>query len=351
VITGNFISDVDPDGAGPNPRVFNYSGTLAAAFTSIASLGTGGCGFEQHLEAMKAALNNNPVNNTFLRAGAYLAVIVIADEDDCSAAQPNFFGPESPQLGPLDSFRCFEKAVECNEGRDTELRDVGIKTACAIDDSQTYLHKIEEYVTFLKGLKPDDRDVIVGGIISPTEPVEVGRRTPPMSTTPRPDLIPSCSYCEVPLDAMGNCPDPTNNLSTADPAFRLRAFFESFVDRNTFTTICDNDYTDALVQIAELLRTVIGYPCIEADLSDSDGDPSNGVQYECQFSYVTNPGEADESEQALPECDASLSNKPCWRLIEDLVNCTTSSHHLSVAVERDTEPAPNTYIKGGCVVN
>jgi len=337
-VTGNFISDLDVNADGIREQ--NFTGTLADAFTCTATLGKNGCGFEQHLESMKAALNNNPVNNTFLRPNAYLAVIIIADEDDCSAAMPSFFGPESPQLGPLDSFRCFEKAVKCNEGRDVALRDVGVKTGCQLDDSQTYLHKVSEYVDFLKGLKSDPRDVIVAGIIGPTEPTEVGRRTPMGSTTPRPDLVASCSYTDI------------NGVTNyADNGFRLRAFFDSFIDRNTYTTICDDDYTDALVQIAELLRTVIGYPCIDADLADKDGDPSNGVQPDCQFSYVTDPNEVTESEQVLPECNAGISNKPCWHLIEDLANCTTSSHHLSVAVERDTEPPPNTYIRGGCVVN
>jgi hypothetical protein len=337
MVTGNFISDEDRDADGV--REVNYTGSLADAFTCTASLRNFGCGFEQHLESMKAALNNNPVNNTFLRPNAYLAVIVIADEDDCSAAMPSFFGPQSPQLGPVDSFRCFEKAIACAEGRDTELRDVGIKTGCALDDTQNFLYDVGEYVEFLKGLKDDERDVIVAGIIGPTEPVEVGRRTPMGSTEARPDLLPSCSY----TDTMG----VTN---TADPGFRLRAFFDAFVDRNTYTTICDDDYTDALDQIATLLRTVIGYPCIDAELTDKDGDPANGVQPWCEFSYVTDPNELTEMETVLPECDGGLTNKPCWHLVADPVNCTTSSHNFSVVVERDSEPPPNTYIRGGCVV-
>jgi hypothetical protein len=340
-VSGNYISDTDPDGDGPNPRVLNYTGTLADAFTCTAALGRLGCGFEQHLEAARAALNNNPVNNTFLRPGAYLAIIVLADEDDCSAEMTSFFGPESPQLGPLDSFRCFEKAMRCNEGRDVELRDVGVKTGCTLDPDQHYLYELQSrYVDFFKGLKSNPRNVIVAGIIGPTEPVEVGRRTPTGSTTPRPDLVPSCSYTDV-----------NNVTNTADPGFRLRGFFESFPDRNTFTTICDSDYTDALVQIAELLRTVIGYPCIS-------GDIANPTHPDCQFSYVTNPNEETESQEVLPRCDPEdgpagdtrITNKPCWHLVPDPLNCVGNPTDLSVVIERDVDPAPNTIIRGGCVV-
>src|ERR1041385_8192526 len=63
-------------------RQKNYSGTLEDTFTQIANAGTNGCGFEQHIEAVKRALNNNPANAGFLRPTAYLAVILILDEDD-----------------------------------------------------------------------------------------------------------------------------------------------------------------------------------------------------------------------------------------------------------------------------
>jgi hypothetical protein len=345
-VMGNFISDEDRNSDGI--RETNYTGTLQDAFTCIAALGKNGCGFEQHLESARAALNNNPVNNTFLRSSAYLAVIVIADEDDCSAEMSSFFGPDSAQLGPLDSFRCFEKAVRCNEGRDTALRDVGVKTGCTLDPDQHYLYEIQSrYVDFFKGLKSNPLNVIVAGIVGPTSPVEVGRRTPTGSTTPRPDLVPSCSYTDV-----------NGQTNTADPAFRLTSFFESFPDRNTYTTICDSDFTDALVQIAELLRTVIGYPCIEGDLADKDNDASNGLQPDCQFSYVTDPNLPTEHQQVLPRCDPEdgpamdprITNKPCWHLVTDATNCAATPTQLSVVVERNQEPEPNTYIRGGCVV-
>src|SRR5262245_34054667 len=57
LVTGAFISDTkNTDGT----RTTNYTGSLANAFSAIASLGASGCGFEQHLEAAKRALNNNP---------------------------------------------------------------------------------------------------------------------------------------------------------------------------------------------------------------------------------------------------------------------------------------------------
>jgi hypothetical protein len=353
-VNGQFIRSVDPDNSGPMPPVTNFTGTLQDAFSCTAALGATGCGFEQHLESMYLALNGNPVNTGFLRDDAYLAVIIVADEDDCSAENGNFFGPESPQLGPLDSFRCFEKGVRCNEGRDTELRDVGVKTGCVPDDTNNYLFDIEKYVTFLKGLKDNERDVIVAGIIGNTEPVEVGRKTPMGQTMQRPDLVPSCTLC-----LSSTVPCPQADTSPADPGIRLRAFFESFPDRFTFTTICDTDYSDALIQIAELLRTVIGFPCITAQLVDTD--PSTpAIEPDCSFAYVTDPGLPTEMQQTLAKCDTDTGtpgNMPCWRLVTDadgngMNDCAPppETSGLAVKVERTSDPPDNTYIQGGCVV-
>ena len=58
----------------------------------------------------------------------------------------------------------------------------------------------------------------------------------------------------------------------AAPSTRLSYFLESFPNRNVFQTICDEDLSNALDQIAQLLARVTGTPCLEGDLSDSDPD-------------------------------------------------------------------------------
>ena len=71
----------------------------------------------------------------------------------------------------------------------------------------------------------------------------------------------------------------------------------------------------ALPRVAQLLRTVIGSPCIEGNLADADPDTS-GIQYDCSVSDVRNYGKANQTEEILKQCnnqndpDAS-TNKPC----------------------------------------
>src|SRR5262249_30156034 len=81
-VTGNFIVDIADPATGK--RMPNYTGNLTDVFATMATgAGAKGCGFEQHLAAVKRALTN-PANNGFLRNDpgkeAFLAVIIIADE-------------------------------------------------------------------------------------------------------------------------------------------------------------------------------------------------------------------------------------------------------------------------------
>src|SRR5260221_13076794 len=102
-VSSNFISGIK---ASYDSLVTNYTGALSAAFSAIASAGAAGCGFEQHIEAAKRALNNNPANAGFLLPTAFLAIVIIADEDDCSMEHTTLLPSDTSQLGPLQSFRC-----------------------------------------------------------------------------------------------------------------------------------------------------------------------------------------------------------------------------------------------------
>src|SRR5262249_3915319 len=97
----------------------NFSGDISDVFSCIAALGSNGCGFEHPLAAAARALGGNvggwkggaPAENAgFLRDGALLAVILLTNEDDCSApVDSDLFDTTqssvSDPLGPLASFR------------------------------------------------------------------------------------------------------------------------------------------------------------------------------------------------------------------------------------------------------
>tara|TARA_R110002073_G_scaffold177151_3_gene334989 strand:- start:25187 stop:26317 length:1131 start_codon:yes stop_codon:yes gene_type:complete len=232
---------IDVASADGTTRERNYEGSLSEVFSCIAEVGVDGCGFEQPLEAMRRALDGSNVqNNGFLRAEALLAVVIISDEDDCSATDTRIYNTDQAQdridseLGFLSSFRCFEFGVSCNP--DTP-RVAGARSDCDARADSQFMDDVAEYADFLKGLKTNPGNVVVAGIIGDTSPVSVS-----LSEDGRPTLDPSCS-------SFGG---------QAVPAIRLNAFLEHFPARNTVTTICNDDLSDGLTGIANLLASLIG---------------------------------------------------------------------------------------------
>ena len=51
----------------------------------------------------------------------------------------------------------------------------------------------------------------------------------------------------------------------------------------------------------------------------------------------------------IPPCNDAKSHKPCWYLTPNLMNCTTTDHHLELKIERATAPAPETHVIANCV--
>jgi hypothetical protein len=130
----------------------------------------------------------------------------------------------------------------------------------------------------------------------------------------------------------------------------MNYFISAFPQRNTITTICNDDLSDALILIATMLAEVLGNPCIEGNIDD-DGDPTNGG-YECQVSDVRYPGTDDQEETILAECNAARDNIPCWYFEVDTANCSTTDTQYAVVVERGGANVPTgTHTQVRCVVD
>jgi hypothetical protein len=337
-----YLSDIkQSDGQ----RLKNYTGDLATVFGKLANLGAGGCGFEQHLLAMQRALENNPANATFLRPDAFLAIIFLADEDDCTFSRSTLLGPESPSLGPLQSFRCNRFGHTCQVGGRTEaeMNQIGVKDECGPNESSPYLEKVQAFVDFVKKLKSDTNKIVVAGIMGdfddgdPEDPAyTVELRTPPGGGTAIPSVAHSCSY----QGAAG--------IEVADPPTRLKYFLDQFPNRSTFTTICQRDLSMGLELIATLLKAAIGDPCITGKLADVDPETA-GVQYDCAVSDVTNARKPNQMEMIIPQCNEALSNKPCWHIASDPVNCAMAPNNQILKIERTVAPPPETIIFANCV--
>lgn len=342
---GNYISDIDPGGGAP--RIKNYSGTLEDTFSCIATLGSAGCGFEQHLGSLQKALVGNSANQGFLRPNAFLAIVIISDEDDCSYKNAKIYDPNpsfTAELGPFADYRCFEWGWECDEG--TMGRTARTYNNCRPRTNSPYLKHPDEFVQAIKGLKADPKNIIVSAIIGPSAQTDPARPDTQVmvNSEGNPAVLASC----------------TRGAQNAFPMPRIWHFAQQFPERNTFYSLCEEDLGKGLALIAEKIRAVVGNPCFESAVDTTDIDPNNpGLQLQCTVSDVSDPGTTMAKETIMPPCKmsndttpAADAKQPCWYVKPDTMRCSNYPTKLTLAVhpeQRNT--APNTHLIAQCIVN
>jgi hypothetical protein len=307
-----FLIDLD-DGAGG--RSCNYEGTIEEAFDCVANVGIGGCGFEQPLEAMKRGLTQGR-DIGFLRDDAYLGIVFITDEDDCSAQNDNLFASDgtnnlSSPLGKLESFRCFEFGVECDGAADP--RSLGPRSNCRprapdLTDARPDLVDIGSYGDFLRSLKGSNEQLLLASIQGPLDPVIVA--SDPVRQR---ELAFSCGS--------------DNQAAQAIPPIRLNAFLDQAPAEATRASICDEDLSDAVQQIANFIGDR-GRGCLKNIVDVDTNTP--GVQPECNVAELEAGVETLMEECDTPSDPGASSNLPCYAIAVN-PECTLEEHKLAVA--------------------
>ncbi|HTJ42377.1 MAG TPA: vWA domain-containing protein [Kofleriaceae bacterium] len=325
-----FISDV----ASGQTRTKNYTGALEDTFSCMAQLGTSGCGLESHLESMKVALDPATTFNAgFLRPEAYLGVVFVGDEDDCSASDVSVFDPSDTTKGGIN-FRCTEYGVTCDGDQDPlHMQTEGDRTNCAPREDSTYLYHVDRYIGFLRGLKTDPSHVVVADIGGPSKPVSIGPDTyENMPTVPA--LQASCQ----------------STGGYAFPAVRRAAVVNAFGVRGSTSSICNPDLSDAMTVIAQQMKSALGDPCITGTVDDVD--PSTpGLQADCEVTQIAGTTETPLA-QCLPDGPGAHSNTPCWYLDVDALQCASTPDHLKLVFDyTGTTPPANARLRLSCVAH
>jgi hypothetical protein len=236
----------------------NYAGNLADVFTCIAKLGNSGCALQHNLAAVTRALgaDGKPApaeNQGFLRDDAFLFVMILTLDDDCSAppGSPLFDTKTNTNLasplGPPTAYRCIEFGHLCNGAKPPRLAPNGsvddrvTLDGCVSAEGAGMLIPIATIVSQLRALKPfPDQQIMVAAIAGPTSPYTVGWRDRSGVTDagPWPIIQTSC------VGADGNF---------ATPSVRLAQWVEAFGANGLFFSACADSYAPALEQMASLL--------------------------------------------------------------------------------------------------
>jgi hypothetical protein len=226
---------------------------LAFDVGCVAQAGIGGCGFEQQLEAMLKALSPAAptaytsasyvpptffrgtaghglgANAGFVRDDTLLAVVIVTDEEDCSAADPDIFQLDSPRFGATDlNLRCF------------------------VHGSQV-LHPLARYIEGLAALRAGRPDLLAFGLIVGV-PEDLAVASPSAGDFERILADPRMEERVDPTNPTRLTPScNVMGRGVAFPPRRLVRVAQAFgPERSTVQSICQEDFAPAAGALARL---------------------------------------------------------------------------------------------------
>jgi hypothetical protein len=320
-----------------NRGVSNFSGDIAEVFACMARLGSNGCRFPQPFAATRLALEkaSNPRdadNGGFLRSDAYLAIVLLTNQDDCSIPPgSDLFDPSQTTLadryGGLQPYRCSELGILCSGQAPPHDLPAGVDTqplaSCRSAEDGQHLSRVEDFVAFLRGLKPGAPEkILVSALAGPVTRYVIGKRdfeTAPGVTERQPTVEPSC------VRAIGD---------TGAPAVRVKSWLDTFGANGVMESVCADDFRPVLVRLAET-SAVQRVSCIQRQVAtDTNGAP------DCRAVERLSGNSGSFIERDIPLCDAHQANFPCWRLSPNSPACPAGAE-FRVCHDPTCNPASN----------
>lgn len=377
----------------------NYSGDLGTVFSCLATnLGSMGCGEEHPLQAFEFGLiaqnlhgGNNSAQNSFLRPEAYLGLVFLSDEDDCSAATNDGMFGDKPELrGESASLRCATRGHACrganlsddgpgyptNQMFQTDLASCSARTDSCQNTTDGFnqgtdtsgptscspLKSLKNLANELKGLKGDQaaEKMLVAGIFGWPLAGSDGRIDFSKAEPYKIDAVPNPNSADTAhpkvYDLWPGCYDPDHRPKTAgqfdseawafgaQPGLRMSAFIDEFGDNGLKFSACERDYTMAMSMIGNALARKLQYPCIDAKLMDAE-PATETLEPDCRVvvrvpvvDSTTHKITYIEQAPSLPLCPTGATpdtvTSDCWQLGRDLERCPTSGQLVTLVRTR-----------------
>jgi hypothetical protein len=361
----------------------NYTGDIGAVFSCLAAnLGTLGCGLEHSLQSFEFALVANGVGNTgqqqMLRPSAYLGLVMLTDEDDCSAAtNDGLFGDKAELRGEAASLRCGTRSHACNGVNLTETPPGFPTTApfsapfatCAArtDDCPNQLdglastdtsvpttcsplrgvRRLAAEIKTLKG-KPDEQIFVAGIFGWPLSEADMASATYKIAPIPNPNTY-DTAHPTV-YDYWPVCYDPNHLPTNPDPAtgfdataaswgatggLRMSAFVDEFADNGVKFSICQPDFSAAMSKIGSVLSKKMQNLCLPAVYGQLTTCTANTLIPDAGGTLVRQP-------TPVPKCNAQRSNAPCYALTSNPTTCPGAEYlvQLNQGIDAGTASLP-----------
>jgi hypothetical protein len=344
----------------------NYSGDIGTVFSCLATnLGTLGCGLEHSLQAFEFALVDDGIGNTdqrqMLRPSAYLGLVFLGDEDDCSAA-PNdgLFGDKPELRNESASLRCATRAHACGGVNLTETPPgfptttsflVPFSTCAARTDdcpdptdtsaptTCSPLRGVASMAAGIKALKskPDERIFVAGIFGWPLSDADMATASYKIAPVPNPNTADTAhptvyDYWPVCYDPNHppNNPDPVTGFDAtaaswgATGGLRMSAFVDQFGDNGMKFSICQPDFSAAMSKIGGALGKKMQNLCLPAIYAQLTG---------CTANYLIPDANGDLVRQPTPvrKCNAQESNAPCYSLASDGTICPGAAYLVQLS--------------------
>ena len=333
------------DSGGGNPTTNFGSQDITSVFQCITGVGATGCGFEHQLASVARALGADgsppPLENSnFLRPDAFLLIVLVTNEDDCSAPPGSpLFDPTSATLasmyGPTQNFLCNEWGHLCSLGgappaRPSRYAPTGSPTdvvtyspaggpdACAPAEGQGMLTPVGQIADGIKALKVDPANqIFVAALAGPTIPYTVGWRAPPTGQGgPWPVIQHSCGSEQAPA-------------GFADPAVRIQAFVQQFGANGLFDSFCQDSYAQALTGIAQGTIILVDPGCLAGTVATRPGSTTPDCAVDDRTPNPNDPSHPLST--VIHSCDDVGGATPCWSLTPGTgQGCPLGTHVLTV---------------------
>jgi len=222
----------------------DQNGDLPLQVACLSALGTVGCGFEQQLEAAAQSLTK-PSQEGFVRESSLLAIIVVSDEEDCSIENG--------------------EGIAGAEEMDSNRRNL----VCG--NNEQYLYDLEHYFDAYSSLKGEKANAVLFAAITgvPMVPECQGTGDAIDGCLDRPDMK-NVEYYDEEKKYYLFEPACTSASTSASPGRRYVELARRFETMGYVYSICNDDWSPAMAEIARLIASKISGTCYDKPL---DWDP------------------------------------------------------------------------------